>query len=111
MKALLMLVLAAAAIMAGDVRLDRPLVAGASDAVMQYDDGTACLSIWGSYRGVWFNADDFFPSGCSELLVDHLEFWFYHHSSYPWDTASFYAELWNGDDASGPSAQLEQTSV
>jgi hypothetical protein len=39
-----------------------------------------------------------------------LEFWFYHHSCYPWDISSFSAELWNGH-YSGPADLLEQTSV
>lgn len=38
------------------------------------------------------------------------EFWFYHHPSYPWDTAAFFAEIWNGS-VSGPVTLLDQTSV
>jgi len=96
----------------GSIKLDRPLPVAWTDYVMQYDDGTAYwMAFAGSVRGVWFNAEDFYGGGISELLVNHLEFWFYHHASYPWDTQFFYAELWNGDDASGPSALLDQTSV
>jgi hypothetical protein len=98
-------------LLAGEVRLDRPLPVASRDYVMQYDDGTAYWSVFaGSYRGVWFDSDDFYGSGTADLLVNYLEFWFYHSSSYPWDTALFYAELWNGDNG-GPVTQLDQTSV
>jgi hypothetical protein len=96
---------------AGSVPLDRPLPVGCTDDVMQYDDGIASW-IWfeGMARGVWFNTDDFYP-GASSAVVNDLEFWFYENAgSYPWDTASFYAELWNGDYA-GPDTQLDQTSI
>ncbi len=75
-----------------------------------YDDGTAQWLTWGGmYRGVWFNTEDFVP-GETSAAVEELEFWFYHHSSYPWDTSDTYIELWNGD-AMAPVTQLDQTMI
>jgi hypothetical protein len=83
---------------------------GGTDFVFQYDDGTAGWLTWGgSYRGVWFNAGDFFTDAVG-VDVSMLEFWFFHHASYPWDVASFYAELWNGT-SSGPAEELASASV
>jgi hypothetical protein len=94
-------------LMAGNAPLDQPSPVGGSRGSWAYDDGTASWLSWdGLYRGVWFNSDDF---GLIPML-SHLEFWFYHHSSYPWDTSSFYAELYNGESA-GPATLLDQTSV
>jgi hypothetical protein len=95
---------------AGSFLLESPVLVEGTDYVLQYDDGTAHWLSWGGlYRGVWFDVTDFFPGGTG-FYASYLEFWFFHHTSYPWDTASFYAELWNGD-AAGPSAQLNQTSM
>lgn len=89
--------------------LDRPLPVPGTDELYQYDDGTAYWISWaGLYRSVWFNTLDFGP--WSDVYLNNLEFWFYHHASYPWDTASFYAELYNGD-AAAPVTQLDQTSI
>jgi hypothetical protein len=88
--------------------LDRPVVAGSTDDLLQYDDGSAYWLTWGGlYRGTWFNLDDFLPGGMG--AANNLQYWFYHHASYPWDTASFYSELYNGD-AAAPVTQLNQTS-
>jgi hypothetical protein len=101
---------AAAALSAGSVQLDRPLPIGGTDDLFQYDDGTANWLTWGGlYRGVWFNLDDFSPGAPGANLI-WLEFWFFHHASYPWDVSSFYAELYDGD-AAAPTTQLDQTSV
>ena len=62
-----------------------------------------------SYRGVWFDVTDFDMDGYG-FVAEYTEYWFYHHAWYCWDTASFYAELWNGD-ANGPVEQLDQTSL
>ncbi len=97
------------AIAADGVHLDHPLFIPGSDDTFQYDDGSATWLTWGGlYRGVWFNLADFGWSGTWE--ADNTQYWFYHHSSYPWDTASFYGEMYNGD-ASTPTTQLVQTSV
>ena len=103
-----MLILAGVA--SGSVPMREGLYTGRTDAVFQYDDGTANWITWGGLaRGVWFHVDDFEP-GATGFLVDTLEFWFYHHSSYPWDVASFYAELWQGGPG-GPETILFQESV
>ncbi len=73
-----------------------------------YDTGTLKYLTWGGmYRGVWFNVEDFVP-GMVAADVEESSFWFYHHSSYPWDSSDVYLEIWNGD-AMGPIAQLDQT--
>jgi hypothetical protein len=78
-----------------------------SDVVLQYDDGTAGWLTWGGlYRGVWFNAEDFAP-GSQGFLLEFSEYWFYHHSSCPWDTDEFYAEIWSGDQNTGPGNLLD----
>jgi hypothetical protein len=93
----------------GSFRLEAPVIVGGTDEILSYDDGTANWLTWGGlYRGVWFDTADF--GGSWPFPAGYLEFWFYHHASYPWDTASFYAELWNGD-ANGPAEQLDQTSM
>jgi hypothetical protein len=89
-------ILAVVAAGGGDYHLDRPILCTSTDDVLQYDDGTANWLTWsGLYRGVWWDLDDFIPGlpGCG---VCEIEYWFFHHASYPWDTASFYAELYNG---------------
>lgn len=71
-----------------------------SDALLQYDDGTPHWVYWtGSYRGVWFHTEDFYPWPCS-ISVETIELWFYHHSSYPWDTSITEIQLWSGDESS-----------
>jgi hypothetical protein len=95
---------------AGSIMLDHPIPIPSIDDLFQYDDGTANWLTWvGLYRGVWFNTQDFVP-GAGGAGLGGLEFWFFHHSSYPWDISSFSAELWNGR-SSGPADLLEQTSV
>jgi hypothetical protein len=107
---LVVLAVLVAASFAGNFRLETPVNCGGTDEVLSYDDGSAFWLTWGGlYRGVWFDVTDFNPA-MSGLAANYMEYWFYHHSTYPWDTASFYSELWNGD-AAGPSAQLNQTSM
>jgi hypothetical protein len=96
-------------LLAGNAPLDRPLPVDGTDDLFQYDDGTAHWLSWdGLYRGVWFHAQDFGQGDV--FVVSQLEFWFFHHSSFPWDIASFYAELWAGDQ-SGPATQMDQVSI
>ena len=108
-SAALLTVLAASCIFAsGGVRLERPLYIPGNDAELSYDDGSAYWISWtGEYRGVWFHVDDF---GYSGWVATDSEFWFYHHSSYPWDTSSFYSLLYDGG-SSGPGMMFDQTSV
>ena len=95
---------------ASSYRLETPVYCGGTDDVLSYDDGTSYWLTWGGlYRGVWFDVTDFDPMGTG-FEAEYTEYWFYHHSSYPWDTASFYAELWNGG-VSSPTALLDQTSM
>jgi hypothetical protein len=69
------------------------------DDILSYDDGSAYWLVWdGVYRGTWFDLTEFWPPA-THLYCYYTEYWFYHHSSHPWDTSSFYAELWNGDAA------------
>ncbi len=75
-----------------------------------YDDGSPAWLTWGgTYRGVWFNIEDFIPGGGNGQL-EESEFWFYHSADRPWDSSDVYLEIWNGD-AMGPTAQLDQTMV
>jgi len=77
--------------------------------IVSYDDGSAHWLLWdGVYRGTWFDLADFGP--CPGMHCNYTEYWFFHHISYPWDTSSFYAEFWNGDEA-GPQTRVDQTSV
>ena len=105
----LLLILAFTCFAADRLRLEEPLyVGGGTDDRLQYDDGSAHWLTWGGlYRGVWFDTQDFLP-GSQGLDADNTEYWFYHHSTYPWDSADFYAELWNGGP-SGPVTMLDRT--
>lgn len=98
------------ALHAGDLPLAGPLPIWTSpgpDWTFCYDDCTAAWITWsGKYRGVWFEAADF--GGWPSQTIDHLEFWFYHDASYPWDTSSFYAGLYEGGPT-GPESLLVQT--
>jgi len=77
---------------------------------LHYDDGSAYWLLWdGIWRGTWFDVTDFDPLSTRFLAVN-TQYWFYHHSSYPWDISAFYAELWNGTVA-GPETLLDRTSV
>ncbi len=76
--------------------------------VLQYDDGTPQWLTWGgTYRGVWFNPDDFLPDN-NGFYLTMMEWWFYQSpNTDPWDTNQFYAEIWNGD-VNGPLTLLDQ---
>jgi hypothetical protein len=108
---LLVLFAAGATAGRGSLRLEAPVFVGETDAVLQYDDGTAYWIAWeGLYRGVWFDVTDFAEAGTG-FNAEFTEFWFYHLPSHSWDTSSFYAELWNGDAPVGPTYRLDQTTV
>ena len=109
-KLAMILLLLAFAAFAGQIRVEVPGEAGSTDDVLSYDNGTFHWLTWGGmYRGTWFNTQDFLP-GSTGFLISQIEYWFYEHSSYPWDTADFYAEVWNGDEM-GPVVLLAQESV
>lgn len=80
------------------------------DDWLRYDNGSPQWVTWeGTFRGIWFNTEDFFP-GTPAIRVYQAEMWFYHDSSNPWETSDFYAELWNGS-ADSPVLQLDQQLV
>ena len=84
---------------AENVLIPASQVAGGTDDLLQYDDGTAVWVSWGDpHRGVWFDLDDFFTDPVG-FECEYTEYWFYHLSTFPWDTSDFYAELWSGDSA------------
>ena len=108
-KAIAILVVLSIVAFASQVAID-PVQVERDYDWLRYDDGTYNWLTWGgTYRGVWFNAQDFVP-GATDGMVQQAELWFYHHSSYPWDTSDVYIEIWNGD-AMGPTAQLDQTML
>lgn len=94
---------------AGQVRVDLPGSGGTDDDLTYFNGSPHWLTWGGMYRGTWFNTDDFMPgsTGCD---LDQLEYWFFQHASYPWDTDQFYSELWNGDQT-GPQILLAQQVV
>lgn len=108
--ALAALVLAAAGgSTGGSASLDAPLDSGTDGDLLQYDDGTAYWLTWsGLYRGTWFDIADFGYSGAP--ILQGAELWFYHHPSYPWDTSSFFCEVYQGGQTC-PVTQLDWTSV
>ena len=112
MRVLAVLALVAAAAFAADVARVEGLGSGApSDAdELSYYDGTPWWITWGGvYRGTWFNTEDFYGYETS-FLLEMNEQWFYHSSSYPWDTSDIYMEVWEGDQM-GPVTQVDQTMV
>lgn len=97
--------------LADGLRLERPVLVEGSDLVLQYDDGVFWwMTNEHTYRGVWFNIEDF-GQGLG-WAAEQSQFWFYHHQWYPWDTALFYCELYGGDQ-SGPiqASLMDQTST
>jgi len=113
MGSLTALLLASAVMNAPDgcLLLDHPVYIPSYRDILSYDDGTSYWVCWeGTQRGVWFNTADFYPPSGRNWSAEETEFWFFHSPSYPWDTASFYAELYDGG-ASGPGTLLNRTSV
>lgn len=109
-KAIAILAVLSLAAYAGQIAVEMGTVPEKDADWLVYDDGTFNWLTWGgTYRGVWFNTEDFVP-GTIGAEVQQAEMWFYHHASYPWDSSDFYMELWNGD-AMGPMMQLDQTMV
>ena len=77
---------------------------------LTYCNGTpGWMSFEGTYRGTWFDLEDFYP-GVTDGLISEVELWFFHDDSYPWDTGDAYAELWNGN-SSGPVNLLDRQIV
>ncbi|PIE51951.1 hypothetical protein CSA37_09240 [Candidatus Fermentibacteria bacterium] len=104
---LVMIVLAAAYLFA-DGSFEKPAYGESEDSLewLSYCNGTPEWVIWeGTWRGTWFNLEDFY-SGSTEGSVQQASLWFYHYSSYPWDTSDITVELWSGD-VSGPELLLD----
>ncbi|HOP26885.1 MAG TPA: hypothetical protein PK991_05980 [Candidatus Sabulitectum sp.] len=109
MRTIILLTAIAAASMAGNVEVHPGSIERDGDW-LYYDNGSPEWLSWdGTYRGVWFNINDFVPGGGSGP-VPQCEFWFYHHSSYPWDTSDVSLELWNGG-VEGPQVLLAEDMV
>ncbi|MCK5842733.1 MAG: hypothetical protein KAH31_11220 [Candidatus Sabulitectum sp.] len=90
----------------GEAAVDQLPVHKTEGNWLSYDDGTAAWITWsGTYRGVWFNTEDFVP-GNPDIWLEQVEFWFYHTMC--WDYSHFFCEIWNGD-VTGPEIQLLQT--
>ncbi len=95
---------------AGQLAVDLDPIQNTDEDLLQYDNGTPNWVTWGGmYRGVWFNVEDFVP-GESSADIHQTEYWFYHSTSYPWDTSDVYVEVWNGD-AMAPTTQLDQSML
>lgn len=109
-KAIAILVVLSLVAFAGQASVDLNPVNRDGDW-LEYDDGTPGWYTWGAtYRGVWFNVQDFFPTATDGWL-EQAEFWFYHEeTSHPWDTSDVYAEIWNGD-VNGPVTQIDQQMI
>lgn len=111
MKSVLALLLLSVSVtFASSFRLDEPVYCQTGTReVLQYDDGSAFWLTWGgAYRGVWFNVNDFSPG--IGFDCEQLEFWFYHHSSYPWTSSSFEGILANGS-YTAPVTELANESI
>ncbi|MCD4707437.1 MAG: hypothetical protein K8S62_06840 [Candidatus Sabulitectum sp.] len=95
-KTTVILAVLALAAFAGQISVNLDPIDRSDADWLVYDNGSPAWLTWGGvYRGVWFNVDDFY-TGALGASIEQSQFWFYHHASYPWDTSSFYAEIWNG---------------
>ncbi len=91
--------------------LSSPVISSPKGDWAHYDNGTpSWLCYEQQYRGVWFNLQDFIPGISDGMELENTEVWFYHDTSYPWDTAETYIEFWNGT-SSGPTEFIEQHTV
>lgn len=106
--AITILLMAAVGFAAADsARLPEPVGTVPSDDDLTYFDGTAWWLSWdGLYRGTWFNTKDFYGHSYN-ISVEETEMWFWHHSSYPWDTSEVYFEVYKGNQMA-PNELLEQ---
>lgn len=111
-KAIAILVIVSLSAFASQMLVDLPPNAEGTDADwLKYDTGSPGWYTWGgTYRGVWFNTEDFTP-GTIGASIDMNEVWFYHDATgHLWDTSDCYLEIWNGDMLA-PTAQLDQMMV
>lgn len=87
-----------------------PSKSSSSDAMLQYDDGTAAWLLYNqTYRATWFHVEDFYSEPLG-FEVEQVEFWFYHSTEYGmmWASDNFTAELWNGG-SEGPENPLNSS--
>lgn len=104
------LVLAIVPLLAGNIVVDLPGGSGGTNDELTYVSGSPhWVTCSGMYRGTWFNTQDFMP-GSTGYLMNHVEYWFYENSSFPWDVDTFYSEVWNGYQT-GPQVLLAQDVV
>ncbi len=109
-NAVIMLFIVVMYMLAASAQIDDPTPISHDYEWLTYDDGTPNWVSWiGTYKGVWFNIQDFIP-GSYSWEVGTAELWFYHHSEFPWDTSDVMVEIWNGD-ANGPTEQLGQQNA
>jgi hypothetical protein len=89
-----------------------PVPAGSTEAVLQYDDGTAQWLMYDrTWTGTWFHLDDFCP-GSPGMQVESVEFWFFHHTGIYhmiWASDWFQASLWEGSGF--PETLLDESSA
>ena len=112
-KVLIVLALAAAASFAFDsVRIEGLTTVPGTDDMLQYDDGTPYWIIYNAKAyGTWFDVQDF-SSSAGGFEVESVEWWFYHHSSLPWDTEDATLELWtSNEDNSAPGEKKKDDVV
>ncbi|NLP04547.1 hypothetical protein GX411_01155 [Candidatus Fermentibacteria bacterium] len=96
-----------------EFQLEAPVQCGGTDAILQYDDGTAqWLSYDRQFSATWFHLEDF-QAGATGCQIQATEYWFYHHvGSYHlyWDTSIFAAQVWSGGP-SGPDEMIDCSSA
>ncbi len=61
--------------------------------MLAYDDGSPVWFSWsGTYRGVWFDLEDFLLEPQCNYYLQSVEMWFYHHEDFPWDISTYSCE-------------------
>ncbi|MFO7626067.1 MAG: hypothetical protein R6V62_02255 [Candidatus Fermentibacteraceae bacterium] len=95
----------------GNIVVDLPGGAGEPWFSLTYFNGTPQWFTWsGTYRGTWFNTQDFMPGG-GGIPLGQVEYWFYESANtHPWDTDDFYSEIWDGN-SQGPTVLRTQGPV
>lgn len=89
---------------------EEPLTQGQDWEWITYCNGTPAWVSWGgTYRGTWFDLEDFWP-GAQGGFVSQANVWFYHSPSNPWDTSQISLELWTGG-SQGPSSMVTSETM
>jgi len=98
MKKAFALLVIAALLAAADAPVS-PVLCNPIISDYMYDDCTACWITWtGEWRAVAFG-----DMGC---LLTGAELWFYHSSTWPWDTSQFGISAWEWG-SSGPGTMTD----